>query len=109
MKTVFLRSAERDLQELRQYLVQNFGTRTWRASLRKIQDAVAAIAQHPHLGRVPPELEEVQMAQYRQVLSGSNRIIYELRDGTAYIHVVCDARRDLKSFLLRRLVLGHPT
>ncbi|MFY3385589.1 type II toxin-antitoxin system RelE/ParE family toxin [Paracidovorax sp. MALMAid1276] len=107
MNAVFLRSAELDLQELRQYLVQNFGTKTWRASLRKIQDTVAAIEQHPRLGMVPPELEELQMVQYRQVLSGSNRIIYELRGDTAYIHVVCDARRDLKSLLLRRLVRGH--
>jgi toxin ParE1/3/4 len=33
-----------------------------------------------------------------------NRIIYEVRDDTAYIHVVCDARRDLQSLLMKRIV-----
>jgi hypothetical protein len=33
-----------------------------------------------------------------------NRIIYEVRVDVAYIHVVCDTRRDLKGLLMRRMV-----
>ena len=104
MKAVFLRSAESDLQAIKRYVLQNFGQDVWRASLVKIKDAVAVIEQHPHLGRVPAELQSLHITQYRQVLSGMNRIIYEVRGDTAYIHVVCDVRRDLKSLLLERLV-----
>ncbi|WP_256327215.1 hypothetical protein [Variovorax sp. EL159] len=51
---------------------------------------------HPHAGRIPEELENLSTAQYRQVVSGMNRIIYEVRLDTAYIHLICDTRRDLK-------------
>jgi hypothetical protein len=33
-----------------------------------------------------------------------NRILYEVRQETVYIHAIIDTRRDLPSFLLRRLV-----
>ena len=62
------------------------------------------IADHPRAGRIPPELESLNISQYRQVLSGMNRVIYELRDDTAYIHVACDTRRDLQGLLMKRIV-----
>jgi len=38
------------------------------------------------------------------VLVGMNRIIYEVRGDILYIHIVCDARRDLRALLLRRML-----
>ncbi|MET3496874.1 type II toxin-antitoxin system RelE/ParE family toxin [Variovorax boronicumulans] len=104
MKVVFLRSAEADLKDLKRYLLKNFGADTWAASYKKIKQSVAMIEAHPQAGRVPEELENLNTAQYRQVISGMNRIIYELRVDVAYIHVVCDTRRDLQGLLTRRLV-----
>jgi len=104
MRVVFLRSAEADLQDLRAYVVKNFGAGTWPTSYRKLKDAVALIEAHPLSGKVPDEFRGLNIAQYRQMLSGMNRIIYEVRDDTAYIHLVCDTRRDLKSLLMKRIV-----
>lgn len=104
MKVVFLRSAEADLKDLRRYIIKNFGTDTWTASYEKIKQSVAMIEAHPQAGRVPEELENLNTAQYRQVISGRNRLIYEVRMDIAYIHVVCDTRRDLKTLLMRRMV-----
>jgi len=39
-----------------------------------------------------------------KLLVGMNRIIYEVRDETLYIHIICDARRDLRTLLLRRVL-----
>ena len=104
MKVVFLRSAEADLKDLRRYIIKNFGTDTWAASYEKIKQSVTMIEAHPQAGRIPEELENLNAAQYRQVISGMNRIIYEVRVDVAYIHVVCDTRRDLKGLLMRRMV-----
>lgn len=107
MNVVFLESAEADLKDLKRYIVQNFGQAVWQSTYGKIRDAAAMIARHPKLGRVPPELESLNMAQYRQVVSGMNRIIYELREDATYVHIVCDTRRDLQSLLLRRIAGRH--
>lgn len=104
MKVVFLRSAEADLKDLRRYLVKNFGAQAWADCYGKIRKSVAMIEAHPEAGKVPEELDNLNTVQYRQVISGMNRIIYEVRADTAYIHVVCDTRRDLKGLLMRRMV-----
>ena len=104
MKVVFLQSAEADLKDLKIYIVKNFGKDDWLTSYAKIKAAVAMIQDHPKAGRIPPELESLNIAQYRQVLAGLNRLIYEVRADTAYIHIVCDVRRDLKGLLMKRIV-----
>ena len=104
MNIVFLQSAETDLKDLRRYIVKNFGRDVWLTSYAKIKEAVAMIQSHPRAGRMPAELESLNTAQYRQVLSGMNRIIYEMRDDTVYIHIVCDTRQNLQGLLLKRIV-----
>ena len=101
---VFLKSAESDLKDLRRYIVKNFGSRAWEGSYRKIKDAVALIRSHPESGAIPDELSKVGLLQYRQLVSGMNRIVYELRGDAAYVHLVCDVRRDVQSMLTRRLL-----
>lgn len=103
MKVVLLRAAEADLRDLKHYVLGNFGQEAWRKSYTGIKNAVAMIARHPGAGRIPVELERLHMTQYRQVLAGANRIIYECRADLAYVHLICDDRRDLKALLLRRL------
>lgn len=104
MNIVFLQSAETDLKDLRHYILKSFGKDVWQTSYGKIKEAVAMVQAHPRAGRMPAELESLNIAQYRQVLSGMNRIIYEVRAGTIYIHIVCDTRQDLQGLLLRRIV-----
>ena len=62
------------------------------------------MAKFPLLGAIPPELEVLQLTQYRQILTGKNRIIDEPRPDALNIHIVVDARRDMKSLLMRRLM-----
>jgi plasmid stabilization system protein ParE len=104
MKIVILESAELDLKDLRSYIVQNFSAATWQKTFRQIKASIRNLASFPGLGSIPDELQTLNLTQYRQVLSGLNRIIYEVRQDTLYVHLVVDSRRDLLTFLLRRLV-----
>ena len=104
MKVVILASAEQDLQELRAYLVKNFSVATWQATYSDLKQAIRHLARHPLMGGIPEALESLQLVQYRQVLSGKNRIIYEVRGDTVFVHLIVDVRRDMASVLMRRLV-----
>ena len=104
ISVVLLRSAEQDLGEMKSYIVKNFGKDTWQASYSKIQETVGTLQIFPLGGKIPEELEKLNLTQYRQVLSGMNRIIYEVRQQTVYIHIVCDTRKDMKSLLTKRLL-----
>lgn len=104
MKVVVLASAEEDLKELRAYIVQNFSRHTWKKTYDKLKESMRNLALFPYLGAVPEELEAVNLNQYRQILSGMNRVIYEVRQDTVFIHVIVDSRRDMMSFLMVRLL-----
>lgn len=104
MKVVVLASAEQDLKELRAYIVKNFSRSTWKKTYAKLKESMRNLAMFPYLGAVPEELEAVDLNQYRQILSGMNRVIYEVRQDTVFIHVIVDSRRDMMSFLMVRLL-----
>ena len=104
MKVVVLDSAEQDLKELRSYVVRNFSQTTWLKTYSKLKESIRNLATFPLLGAVPPELETLNLNQYRQIISGMNRVIYEPRTDAVYIYMIVDTRRDLETLLMQRLM-----
>lgn len=102
-KVVFLESAEYDLKELRNYIIKNFSIKAWKTTYSKIKTAAISLKEFPYSGSIPEELEKLNIDQYRQVISGMNRIIYEIRQNIVYIHIIVDSRQDLKQLLTKRL------
>lgn len=104
LKVVLLESAESDLKDLRSYVIKNFGKENWKASYNKIKESIRVIQSYPDSGRIPDELVSLQLVQYRQVISGMNRIIYEVRGDVAFIHIICDSRKEVRSLLMKRIL-----
>jgi toxin ParE1/3/4 len=104
VRIVFLAGAEEDLKELRRYVVKSFGKFVWQETYQKIKDSVRTIQTFPQGGSIPDEIVDLGLQQYRQVISGMNRIVYEVREETVLIHIVCDTRRHMKALLSRRLL-----
>ena len=104
MRVVILDSAEQDLKDLRSYVVKNFSQATWLKTYSKLKESIRNLATFPLLGAVPPELESLNLNQYRQIISGMNRIVYEPRADAVYIYMIVDTRRDLETLLMQRLM-----
>lgn len=103
-RVVILDSAEQDLKELRAYVLKNFSMETWITAYAEIKEAIHNLENFPQAGSIPEEIEKLNLTQYRQILSGMNRVIYEVRQDVIYVHIVVDARRDMNSLLTRRLL-----
>lgn len=103
LKYRILPTARIGIDELRSYVVRAFGWETWRQTSAQLQETITHIRQFPASGHAPAELEGLEDG-FRQALSGKNRIIYQVRDDTVFVHLVVDVRRDLPS-LLQRIVL----
>jgi toxin ParE1/3/4 len=104
LKYRILPTARIGIDELRSYIVRTFGWDTWRQTSAHIQESITQVRRHPESGHTPVELEGFVDESFRQILSGKNRIIYQVRDDTIFIHLIVDTRRDLQA-LLQRIVL----
>jgi len=106
-KVVILASAEQDLKELRAYILNNFSIDTWHTTYAKIKETIRSLQLFPQAGVIPEEIAKLNLTQYRQVLSGMNRVIYEVRQDFIYVHIIVDARRHMQALLTRRLLRIH--
>lgn len=102
ISVVFVQSAERDLLHLKQYLIRQFGLSVWQSTFSQLCEAIEQLKTFPLAGKIPEELQELDLTQYRQIVSGKNRIIYEVQDQVVYVHIIYDARQEIKSLLMKR-------
>lgn len=103
-RIVILEQAQQDLFKLKDYLIENLSKKTWQEIYDKIKTSIQSLRTFPESGGIPPELRDVHFTQYRQIISGMNRIIYEIHDDMIYIHIICDSRTDFTSLLMKRLL-----
>ena len=106
-KVVILNSAKLDLKELRDYVIARFSRSGWMETSEGLKKSMLMLAASPQTGSVPGEIEMLDLNEYRQVVSGMNRIIYEIRQDAVFIHAVVDVRRDMVSLLTKRLLRVH--
>jgi len=106
MKIVWTDSAKSDVIDIRDFLKNSESLQFSIKITKEIRDEVATLKEWPkHKGTYVKELEELNLPQYRQLLAGHHRIIFE-RGGNekCYIHLVCHMSRDLEAMLRRRLL-----
>ena len=71
--------------------------------LRKIQGTAATLEKMPERGRIVPELAEVGLRLYHEILCPPWRIIYRIVGSTVFVMTVIDGRRNVEDILLERL------
>ena len=103
-RVVILHSAKNDLKDIKSYLIRQFSTSTWQQSYDALKQAIRRLETQPYAGSIPEEIEKLNLSQYRQVISGMNRIIYEIRDQTVFVHIIADTRKSLQALLLKHLI-----
>ncbi|HEX7911687.1 MAG TPA: type II toxin-antitoxin system RelE/ParE family toxin [Paraburkholderia sp.] len=101
---LILEEAQEDTKDLRRYILRSFGAETWKQTSAQLAVTFENIKRFPQSGYVPAELSDFGGLNFREALSGQNRVIYAVRGDTIYIHVVTDARRDLRTLLQKRLL-----
>ncbi len=78
------------------------------ALLAELVGGIEALATYPLRGPVPPELEALGIATFRQISLPPYRVIYlpalEAAEPNVTIMIVADARRDFRALLEERLL-----
>jgi plasmid stabilization system protein ParE len=106
MTIIWTEAARDDLLEIRAHLKTNQSPAFVKKVTEQIRDEVGSLEDWPSKGVFVRELEELQLDQYRELLAGQHRIIFERGSEAFYVHIVCHASRDLEALLRRRLLTG---
>ncbi len=101
---VLLPDAEEDIFKIYKYNDNKYSHKNAMETIRKIKDKIYKLKNYPNIGNIPPEMERINIYDYREVHSVPYRIIYQLLDNYIYIHCILDGRRDLRSLLIERLL-----
>lgn len=103
-RVLFSEDAERDIEDLYRFIARRDGTETAERILMDIQAAVSSLEELPSRGNVPKELVSVGISEYRELHHKPWRMIYRIIGSDVVIYGVADGRRDMRSFLERRLL-----
>ncbi len=94
--------ARDDLEEIADYIALNDGVDAAVAVLARIEKTAATLTSMPHRGRSIPELANLNMPGYREIICRPWRIAYETKATTVTVHAVLDGRRDVRELLAER-------
>lgn len=73
------------------------------AIFHRIRDRARGLGTQPSRGRLVPELRDAGV-QYRELIERPWRVVYRIEPERIFIVAVLDARRDLQTILLERLI-----
>ncbi len=103
-KVYVIVDAEEDIFEIYQYIAVNDSIGNADKVFKKIKDSCLSLSKMPNRGHIPPELERINISDYREIHCQPYRIIYQVRKTEVFIHCVLDGRREIQEILEKRLL-----
>ena len=97
-KVVILESAERDLQNIYDFVFDSDGERRANSVLSKLRSAVLSLERMPEKCPVL-ELKIKESLNCRKLTRNPFNILFRIRDGSVIVYAVFDVRRDYRYVL----------
>jgi len=102
-KIVWTKSAEMELNEIVDYIIENDGVDIANDIYCKIKERAELLAVNPELGRIVPDLAKMTV-KFREIIFKSWRFIYKVEKSTIKILLVIDGRRNIEDILYEKLI-----
>lgn len=101
-QVIVSRLAKEDLREIITYyksLSPNYVEKT----ISEFEKNVLSLKDFPKSGRIVPELEKQGIENFRELIQGYYRIIYEINNDIVNVHAVIDGRRDFEDIIISKI------
>jgi toxin ParE1/3/4 len=105
MKTyqiIWTKQASLDLQVIVDWVAKDH-PRTAFSLYKRIKRQCQNLARQPLRCRVVPELENIGITTYRELISSPYRIVFKLQENSLYVVAVIDGRRDFQALFDLRM------
>jgi len=102
-KVYWTKEATFDLWEIVDYISKDRISAA-KSIYKKVKLKCRELNTSPERYRRVPELLDVGIEDYREIILSPYRVIYKLKESTVYIIAVVDGRRDVETFIFDRLL-----
>jgi toxin ParE1/3/4 len=103
-RLLFAEDAEQDMEDFYHFIAGRDGVGTAERVLAEIEHACLGLEELPERGNIPKELVAIGISEYRELHHKPWRLIYRIIDADVIVYRMVDGRRDMQSFLERRLL-----
>ena len=97
------KSAEDDLRDIVDYY-KSLNPSYVESVITQFEHNILSLSRFPLSGRIVPELYDQGIEQYREMIQGQYRIVYEMQAENVVVQAVIDSRRNLQDILLTKLL-----
>jgi toxin ParE1/3/4 len=99
---LFENSAEDDLYDIYTYVAINDSVERADKLFAVLRKSCYKLKTMPLRGRIPSELFEVGIVEFREVGFKPYRIFYSIENNNVFVHCILDGRRDIQTILQER-------
>ena len=103
LEVLWTKSAEYDLESIIQYLKLDSVSIAKEIFFELIKEC-ENLYYFPQRKRVVPELQQIGIFKYREIIYKRWRVIFKIEDKKVYILLVVDTSRNLEDILFQRLI-----
>ena len=94
--------AEDDLNEIIEYYF-SLSEKYVEKVISEFEENVMSLQKNPKSGRIVPELEKQGILQFRELIQGYYRIVYEISGEKVIVHTIIDGRRNFEDIIISKL------
>ena len=102
----WVRTAVRDLDEILEYIAAERGVDQALHLYESLRHSIASLATMPRRCRQVPELPDIGLFEYREIIERPYRLVFRISDQEVVILAILDSRRDLEELLVQRAIEG---
>ena len=102
-QVVVSKFAKEDLREIISYY-QSLSPTYVEKTISEFEKNVLSLKDFPKSGRIVPELAKQGIENFRELIQGYYRIIYEISNDTVNVHTIIDGRRDFEDIIISKIM-----
>lgn len=102
---MLLESASKDLESIYRFLKVSASEAIALREIETLEAACDSLTENPERGNIPPEIERTGACEYRQIISKSYRIIYQVDEINVFIFAIVHGRRSIQDILRQRIII----
>lgn len=101
---LLLEDAVQDIEAIYRYIRNSGNEKAANDLVSTLRKACSSLSEYPEPGHVPPELSKIAHFEYRQIIEGKFRIVYQVAGPNVFVFGIIHGARNIVEVLRQRLL-----